>query len=61
MNKGANHWVSRRDFRVGKGGREEAGRRKGLLDEDSVQMRCSYKCLPISRANPSRFPTRGFR
>jgi hypothetical protein len=49
MNKGANHWVSRRDFWVGqrkRGSRRELG--FFFLDRHSLRTRCSYECLPGS-------------
>jgi hypothetical protein len=41
--------------------REEARESWVLLDRHSVRTRCSYKCLPISMADPSGFITGGFR
>jgi hypothetical protein len=60
MNKGANHWASRRDFQ---GAQKKRGSRRelGLFDEDSMRTRCSYECLPVSMADPSGFTTGGFR
>jgi hypothetical protein len=40
MNKGVNHWVSRRDFQVGEGKRR--GGKRVLLDRDSMKTRCNY-------------------
>ena len=34
---------------------------RSFLDGDSVMIRCSYNCLPVSVADPSGFATRGFR
>jgi hypothetical protein len=61
MNKGANHWINRRDFRVGqkkRGSRRELG---PFLDRDNVRTRCSYKCLQVSMADLSGFAIREFR
>jgi hypothetical protein len=59
-NKGANHWVSRRDFQVG--WRKRGSRRElGPLDRDSVRSRCSYGCLLVSMADSSGFVTERFR
>jgi hypothetical protein len=55
--EGANHWVNRRDLRVG---RRKRGRREVLFDRDSVRTRCNYECLPVSVVDPSGFATGGF-
>ena len=60
MNKGANHWASRRDFQVG-WRKRESRRELGLLDGDSVRTICRYEYLPVSMADPSAFATGGFR
>ena len=59
MNKGANHWASRRDFQVG--WRKRGHRKEALLDGDSVRTKGSYKCLRVSKAAPLGFATRRFR
>ena len=59
MNKGANHWTSGRNFRVGQ--RKRGRRREVLLDGDSLRTRCSYEYAPVSMADPSEFAARGLR
>jgi hypothetical protein len=60
MNKGANHWANRQNFRVG---RRKRGSRRGVgpFGRDSVRKRCNYECLPVSVADLSGFATGGFR
>ena len=41
--------------------REEQERVVVLLERDTVRTKCSYKCLPASMADLSRFTTRGFQ
>ena len=34
---------------------------RSFWDGDSTRTRCSYECLPVSTADPSRFAIKGFR
>jgi hypothetical protein len=54
MNKGANHWASRKDFMVGE------AKERVFLDWDSVRTRCSYRCLQVSITDLSGFATKRF-
>ena len=48
VNKGANHWASRQDFRVGSSKRG-SGRELGpFWNGDSIRERCSSQSFPVS-------------
>jgi hypothetical protein len=57
MNKGANHWASRRDFRVGEGKRGSQ-RELSSFGRDSMETRCFN---PVSMVDSSGFATERFR
>jgi hypothetical protein len=59
MNKGPNHWASRRDFRVGQ--RTRGSRREGTFHGDSIRKRCSCWCLLVSMVDLPGFNTGGFK
>jgi hypothetical protein len=61
MNKGAIHWASRWDFRVGQRKRRSWRELEIFVDRDRMKTRCSYECLLVSKAVSSGFTTEGFR